>query len=73
MRNFGDAMRIHHGFSAEPFSKDKFEYVFVIVLKLSGHNAQSAPKGNPDHDVTVDGVQLSLKNQADKNIKEGGI
>lgn len=24
LRDFGDAMRIHHGFSAEPFSKDKF-------------------------------------------------
>ena len=24
LRNFGDAMRIHHGFSAEPFSKDKY-------------------------------------------------
>lgn len=24
--DFGDALRIHHCFSAEPFSKDKFEY-----------------------------------------------
>ena len=73
LRNFGDAMRIHHGFSAEPFSKDKFEYVFVNVLKLSGQNARLAPKGNPGHDITVDGVQLSLKTQADKNIKEDSI
>ena len=40
LQNSGDAMRIHHGFSGAPFSKDKFEYVFVNVLKLSGHNAQ---------------------------------
>lgn len=26
LQNFGDAMRIQHGFSAVPFSKDKFEY-----------------------------------------------
>lgn len=33
--NFGDAMRVHHSFSAEPFSKDKFEYVLVEVLKIT--------------------------------------
>lgn len=70
LQNFGDAMRVHHSFSSEPFSKDKFEYVLVNVLNLSGHKAELAPKGNPGHDVTVDGVQLSLKTQADKNIKE---
>ena len=31
LRNFGDAIRVHHSFSAEPFSKDKFEYVLVEV------------------------------------------
>ncbi|MES9944375.1 MAG: hypothetical protein ABW080_05415 [Candidatus Thiodiazotropha sp.] len=73
LQNFGDAMRVHHSFSSEPFSKDKFEYVLVNVLNLSGHNAELAPKGNPGHDATVDGVQLSLKTQADKNIKENSI
>jgi hypothetical protein len=24
LRNFGEAMRVHHSFSAEPFSKDKW-------------------------------------------------
>ncbi|NOZ10466.1 MAG: restriction endonuclease [Gammaproteobacteria bacterium] len=70
IQNFGDAMRVHHSFSSEPFSKDKFEYVLVNVLKMSGHKAELAPKGNPGHDATVDGIQLSLKTQADKNIKE---
>lgn len=69
LQNFGDALRVHHSFSAEPFSKDKFEYVFVKVLNMSGHKARLAPKGNPGHDATVDGVRLSLKTQADKNIK----
>jgi hypothetical protein len=40
--NFGDAMRIHHCFSEEPFSKDKFEYVLVKVLNLSNHKAALA-------------------------------
>jgi len=70
LQNFGDAMRVHHSFSSEPFSKDKFEYVLVSVLNLSGHEAALAPKGNPGHDVTIDGARLSLKTQADKKIKE---
>jgi len=69
LQNFGDAMRVHHSFSEEPFSKDKFEYVFVKVLNMSGHTATLAPKGNPGHDATVDGIRLSLKTQADKSIK----
>lgn len=73
LQNFGDAMRVHHSFSSEPFSKDKFEYVLVNVLNMSGHKAELAPKGNPGHDATVDGVQLSLKTQADKNIKEDSL
>lgn len=73
LQNFGDAMRVHHSFSAEAFSKDKFEYVFVKVLNMSGHTASLAPKGNPGHDVTVDGVRLSLKTQADKSIKSDVI
>lgn len=73
LENFGDAMRIHHTFSAEPFSKDRFEYVFTRVLTMSGHQASLAPKGNPGHDVTIDGTRLSLKTQADKAIKEDRI
>lgn len=73
LQNFGDAMRVHHSFSAEPFSKDKFEYVFVKVLNMSGHKAALAKKGNPGHDATVDGVCLSLKTQADKSIKADTI
>ena len=73
LHNFGDAMRIHHSFSAEPFSKDKFEYVLVKVLKISGRKAILAPKGNPGHDITVDDVKISLKTQANKRIKEHGL
>lgn len=68
LQNFGDAMRVHHSFSAEPFSKDKFEYVLVKVLSMSGYKASLAPKGNPGHDATVEDVRLSLKTQANKGI-----
>lgn len=70
LTSLGDAMRIHHCFSAEPFSKDKFEYVLVKIMNMNGHAAQLAPKGNPGHDATLDGVKLSLKTQADKGIKK---
>lgn len=73
LENFGDALRIHHSFSAESFSKDKFEYVFEKVLKMSGHKAMLAPKGNRGHDITIDNVQVSLKTQADKNIREDKV
>ncbi len=73
LRNFGDAMRVHHCFSAEPFSKDKFEYVLVEVLKITGRRASMAPKGNPGHDITIDDVRISLKTQADKGIKDDHI
>lgn len=66
---FGDALRVHHAFSAESFSKDKFEYVLANVLSDSGHETILAPKGNPGYDLSCDGVKFSLKTQADKSIK----
>jgi hypothetical protein len=66
---FGDALRIHHAFSIEPFSKDKFEYVLEQVLKSGGNEANLAPKGNRGHDITIAGVKFNLKTQADKGIK----
>ncbi len=73
LENFGDALRIHHSFSMEPFSKDKFEYVLEQVLKMSGRKALLAPRGNRGHDITIDGIPVSLKTQADRNIREDKI
>jgi len=73
LQNFGDAIRVHHSFSSEPFTKDKFEHVLVKVLNMDGHKAILAPKTNPGHDITVDGVKLSLKTQADKGIREEAL
>lgn len=70
LENFGDALRIHHGFSAEPFSKDKFEYVLERVVNMVASRATLAPKGNRGHDISVDGQRVSLKTQADKGIKD---
>ena len=70
---FGDALRIHHAFSVEPFSKDKFEYVLEQVLKSRGIDAALAPKGQRGHDITISGLRFSLKTQADKGIKPDEI
>lgn len=70
---FGDALRIHHCFSVEPFSKDKFEYVLQRTLEHSGRTARLAPKGNPGHDITIDDVAVSLKTQANRDIKSNVI
>ena len=69
LHNFGDALRIHHSFSIEPFSKDKFEYVLEQTLNINTNIASLAPKGNSGYDITIKGIPISLKTQADKNIK----
>jgi hypothetical protein len=73
LHDFGDALKIHHAFSIEPFSKDKFEYVLEQVLKSRNVDASLAPKGLRGHDITVRGQRFSLKTQADKGIKSDVI
>jgi type II restriction enzyme len=66
---FGDILKIHHTFSKEALTKDRFEYAFERVSNLCGNSAQLAPRGNPGHDITINGVKVSLKTQADRNIR----
>jgi type II restriction enzyme len=70
LKDFGYALLIHHTFSNEPFSKDKFEYVLVRILEMHGVKSDLAPRGNPGHDITINNTKVSLKTQADRNIKE---
>ena len=69
LHDFGDVLRIHHCFSKESLSKDRFEYAFERILNQCGRPAVLAPKGNPGHDITIKGVPCSLKTQADATIK----
>jgi len=73
LNDFGDVLRIHHSFSLEPFTKDKFEYALEKVLAHRGINAKLAPKGNRGHDLTINHETFSLKTQADRNINENYI
>lgn len=67
--DFGDALRIHHCFTDEPFTKDKFEYVLVSVCKYYGIQAEKSAYNNPGADVTINNETFSLKTQADKNLR----
>jgi type II restriction enzyme len=71
--DFGDSLRIHHCFSKEAFTKDKFEYAWERVLTLCGVPATLAPRGNPGHDITIAGVKFSLKTQANKGISRSRL
>jgi Type II site-specific deoxyribonuclease len=73
LKEIGDGIRLHHCFSKEAFSKDKFEYLMERAANLCGGKAELAPKGNPGHDITINGVRFSLKTQADKGIKRGSV
>ena len=61
LQDFGEALRIHHCFSREAFTKDKFEYALERVLNLCEIPATLAPRGNPGHDITIRGLPFSLK------------
>jgi len=74
LTDFGDVLRIHHCFSKEALSKDRFEYALERTLLLCGRAAALAEsKTNRGHDITIDGVPCSLKTQADKGIREEEI
>lgn len=69
LSNFGDAIRIHHSISYEPFSKDKFEYVLVKSLEQGGYQVSMTERCNAGYDIIVGGTKISLKTQADKRIQ----
>lgn len=73
LEDFGDVLRLHHAFSREPFSKDKFEYAFERVLVESHIAAKLAPRGSRGYDIEVEHERFSLKTEAAKGIKESTI
>lgn len=73
LEDFGDVLRLHHSFSREPFSKDKFEYAFENVLSASGVNAVLADRGQRGHDIRIRDESYSLKTEAAKAIRFGMI
>lgn len=73
LEDFGDALRLHHCFSDDAFAKDKFEYTAVRVWQQCGRPAAMASRGNPGHDITLGTERISLKTQADRNLRLGVV
>src|SRR5271157_499209 len=66
----GDALRIHHAFSRQALSKDRFEFALERSLNLAGIWAELVEnRTNRGHDITIQGVPVSLKTQADAGIR----
>lgn len=67
----GDALQIHHAFSRQALSKDRFEFALEAALNRSGIQAELVTnRTNRGHDITIAGVPVSLKTQADAGIRE---
>jgi type II restriction enzyme len=71
--DLGDILRLHHCFSREPFSKDKFEYALENVLQIAGISTHLAPRGQRGYDITIDGKRVSLKTEAAAAIRTNTI
>ena len=69
LESFGDALLVHHSLSKEPLSKDRFEFMLERAAILSGVQAQIAPRGNPGHDIVINGKRYSLKTQANTGLR----
>lgn len=70
----GDALRIHHAFSRQPLSKDRFEFALERSLIRAGIQAELVGNWtNRGHDITIGGVPVSLKTQADASIRPNSL
>lgn len=71
LESLGDALRIHHAFSRQPLSKDRFEHAFERSLSANGIPAALVnSRTNRGHDLTISGIPVSLKTEAAANIRE---
>jgi Type II site-specific deoxyribonuclease len=74
LERLGDALRIHHAFSRQPLTKDRFEFAFESALNLSGiRSALVWSRTNRGHDITIAGVPVCLKTEAAAQIKLNSI
>ena len=74
LQGLGDLLRIHHAMSRQALSKAPFEYAFEKALNRAGHKAVlNTNPTNPGHDITINGVAVSLKTEAATGIKKNFI
>ena len=70
LENLGDRLISHHAGSRQALSKDRFEFALEAALndsKISALLVKS--RTNRGHDISVQGVPISLKTEAAANIK----
>jgi Type II site-specific deoxyribonuclease len=73
-QRIGDALQVHHAFSRQALSKDRFEFAFEAALNKAGVKANlETNRTNRGHDITIAGVPVSLKTQADASIKRDSL
>jgi type II restriction enzyme len=74
LERLSDALRIHHAFSRQALSKDRFEFALERALKLSGVSADLVhSRTNRGHDITINGIPVSLKTEAANAIRRDSI
>jgi len=74
VERLGEYLRIHHSFSRQALSKDRFEFALESALKNAGFSADlHDSRNNRGHDITINGTPVSLKTEAAKNIRQDQI
>lgn len=69
VESLGDLLQIHHAFSRQALSKDRFEFALEQALQQSQIPAQlTESRTHPGQDIVIRGVPCSLKTEAAKNI-----
>lgn len=70
LQHFANLLFIHHATSYAPFAKEKFEYGFIYASKKCGMSAEKTKNRTfKGCDLSLNNVPISLKTQADENIK----
>jgi hypothetical protein len=71
---FSMRLAAHHAISSHPLKKENFEHILKEAFQRNGISAVSADSmTNRGADLTVDGVTLSLKTEAARNLQLGHI
>lgn len=73
LESISDLIKVHHAFSRQALSKDRFEYALEGAVKVSDRRAELAPRGNAGHDITINNARFSLKTEAAAASKENMI
>lgn len=74
LASLGDRLLSHHAGSRQALSKDRFEFAFETALNTAGITAQLVKsRTNRGHDISIQGIPVSLKTEAATNIKDDFI